>query len=128
MTPLKTTGVIQAATTIHAAETVMGGEIQCGGYDTLVLWLDYTKGDETSVAVIPKLLRVSSGTEYQLQDWTAAAGAKTVTANSFVMSATGNHYIILDVRGIEIVKFYEDATGGTPTGTLAAAYTMTRDG
>lgn len=126
--PLRTTGIIQAATVITAAETVMGGEIKCGAYDTFILWLNYVNGDETNVAVVLKFLRVTGGTEYPLMDWTAAAGAKTLTANSFVMSATGNHYIVLDVRGVEIIKFYEDATGGTPSGTLAASYTMTRDG
>ena len=131
MSPLKTTGILKAAAVTTAAETAIGGdsaEIKCGRYDTLALFLDYVKGDETNVAIIAKFLRTTGGTEYPHIDWTAAAGAKTLTANSFVMSATGNHYIVFDIRGLEFIKFYEDATGGTPTGTLAASYTMTRDG
>lgn len=128
MPPLKTTGEIQAATTITAAETAMGAEIACGAYDTLTVWLDYVKGDETNVTVVPKFLRVSGGTEYPLMDWTATPGTKNPTDNTFVISATANRYIVLDVRGKEFIKFYQDATGGTPNGTLAAAYTMTRDG
>lgn len=128
--PLKSDGVIQAATTITAAETAMGTnpEILCGAYDKLTLFLDYVNGDETSVAVIAKFLWASGGTEYPHVDWTAAAGAKTATANSFTMDASANRYIVFDIRGLEIIKFYQDATGGTPTGTLAATYTMTRDG
>ena len=106
----------------------MGGEIECGAYDSLTLFLDYVNGDETSVAVIAKTLRVSEGTEYPDVAWSAAAGAKTATANSYTMDATANRVITFDIRGVEIIKFYQDATGGTPTGTLAAAYSMTRDG
>lgn len=126
--PLKTTGILKAAAVTTAAETVMGAEIQCGAYDTITLFLDYVNGDETSVAVIAKFLRTTGGTEYPHVDWTAAAGVKTATANSFSMNATANRYITFNIKGVEFIKFYEDATGGTPTGTLAASYTMTRDG
>ena len=118
--------ILQAATTITATETVMGGEIACGHYDSFTLWLVYTKGDETGVYIVPKFLYETGGDEYPLCTWSTDAD-RTVTARRFYLTATGKHYVVLDIRGIELCKVYCDANAGTPTGTLAAYYTITRD-
>lgn len=51
-------------------------------------------------------------------------GRELTTTDSWVISATGNRYIVYDVLGLEFVKIYMDATGGTPTGTLGVYYTV----
>jgi len=52
---------IQAATTITAAETVIGDKIDVRNFNTMVVYLDYTLGDETSWELIPKILREPTG-------------------------------------------------------------------
>ncbi len=123
---LITPGVLQAATTVvKTAETDMGEEVSCGHYDTITIFLDYVKGDETGVYVIPYALLETGGDEYQWQTWSATAGDKTSTSSRALMTATGKYYITFDVRGIRFIKFKHQASGGTPTGTLAANYTLT---
>jgi hypothetical protein len=113
---------------VTAAETAIGAagsqEIRVSSSDVLGVFLNYTKGDETNVAIIPKFLYANGGDEFPIGTWLETAGAKTFTADSFVMSATGKHYLPLNVSGVPIVKLYMDATGGTPTGTLGVAYTV----
>lgn len=117
---------IQSATTITAAETAIGGEINCLGYNTLTFFVDYTNGDETSYDLIPKMLRVSGGDEHPYNTW-STGGTNTVTAEKFRFTATGKHYITLDVTGINIIKIYGDATAGTPDGTCQLSYTLTNN-
>ncbi|MCK5281866.1 MAG: hypothetical protein KAK00_00490 [Nanoarchaeota archaeon] len=118
---------IQTASVIHAAETVIGSEIDVRNFSTMCIYIDYTNGDETSVDIIPKFLRVSSGDEYPDCSWSGAAGTRTVTADIYRLTATGKHFLVLDVRGKNIIKLYEDATGGTPTGTVAVSYALSTD-
>ena len=119
-----TTAVIQTASVIHATETVIGSEIDVSTASYMTIFFEYLQGDEDSVAIIPKVLRVTGGTEHPANSWSSSAGVKTVTANSHSVSTDGNHYIVLDVRGLNIIKLYEDATGGTPDGSLAVSYTL----
>lgn len=118
------TAELQAATTITAAETVIGSEIDCSQYNTLTIWVDYTKGDETSYDIIPKYLRVTSGDEHPFGVWSTGA-IKAWTAEKFRLTASAKVYIVLNVHGIDIVKIYGDATGGTPTGTAQVGYSLT---
>ena len=112
-------------TVVTAAETLCGSEINVGSYSRLTVWCKYDKGDETNVAIIPKFLPVAGGSEeYAAITWSATAGARTLTADSWVISATGNRYIVYDVSGIEFVKIYMIATDGTPSGTLGVYYTL----
>ena len=118
---LKASGVIAKTT-----ETVMGGEINVSGYDFLTLFVVYTKGDETGVNIYPYFLRVSAGDEYPFVVWTASTGTYTAAVAKLQLAATAKRAYTFDVRGIEIVKFYQGGSNndGTPTGTIAAAYTM----
>jgi len=121
-------GVIQEATTIaKTTQTVMGVELACGHYDFLTLYLDYVNGDETGVIVKASIKQATGGTAYQDCSWTGSAGTKTVTQNEYKMTASGNHYIVFDIRGCEYISFTQGGSDndGTPTGTLAASYTMT---
>lgn len=115
---------IQAATVITALETVIGGEIEVSEFKTMTIFVDYANGDETSYDLIPKALRVTTGDEHPLCSWSSSGGTKTVTADKFRMTASGKHYITLDVRAINFIKLYGDATGGTPTGTAQIGYTL----
>ena len=118
---------IQVATVITAVETVIGSEIDIRNFSTMTVYIDYTNGDETSYDLIPKVLRVASGDEHPICSWSSSPGTKTVTADKFRMTATGKHYFVLDVRGINIIKLYGDATGGTPTGTAQIGYSLSTD-
>lgn len=119
---------LQTATTISkTTQTLIGAEIKCGSYDYITLYFDYVKGDETGVLIQAHFLQVSGGTEYQDVSWTAAAGTKTATLNELKLTATANRFAVFDVRGIAFVKFTQGGSDndGTPTGTLAATYTLT---
>lgn len=122
-------GTLQAATTIaKTTQTDIGSEIKCGGYDYLTLFFDYVNGDETGILIQAHALQATGGTEYQDVSWSAAAGTKSATVNEYTAIATKSHYITFDIRGIEYIKFTQggSANDGTPTGTLAASYTMTK--
>ena len=129
MAALISRGTLQAATTISkTTETIVGAEIPCGGHDYLTFFFTYTKGDETGLNITPYFMWESGGTAHSDQLWIAAAGTKTSTDNVYQVTSTGNYYLILDIRGIEFVKFMQGGSNndGTPTGTLAAYYTMTK--
>jgi hypothetical protein len=135
MDPVKQVTAVEASfsaelapsATVTAAETAIGGEIDCGAYNRITFFLDYAKGDETNVAITPKILRETGGTEYPYMVWTNSSGTYSVEAGSFVMAATGNHYITIDISGISVIKLYQDATGGTPDGTIVVGYLLTED-
>jgi len=119
--------VLQAATTISKTnQTLIGSVISTDHYDYITLFFTYTKGDETGLTIIPSVMRTASGTAHPFAEWTAAAGAKTVTSGNFALTASRNGYITLDVRGIAYIMFTQGGTAndGTPTGTLAASYTL----
>lgn len=115
---------VQAATTITAAETALMTALHVGMYKSMTVFVDYTNGDETSYDIIPKVLRISGGDEHPLCSWSSSGGTKTVTADKFQMTASGKHYVVLNLAGIEWIRLYGDATGGTPSGTAQIGYTL----
>ena len=124
--PQTARGKLQDAAVISkTTQTIVGQEIACGAYATITLFFDYVKGDETGVTVYPYVRWASGGQNYQDQSWTSAAGTRSVTANEYYVTASGNYIINIDVRGVQFVSFYQACADGTPTGTLAATYTMT---
>lgn len=121
------TGVLQAATTIaKTTQTLIGSEIACEGYDFLTLFFTYTKGDETGLKIVPSVLRTSSGTAYPYAVRTETGGATTLTDTTLTLTATKTSYMTFDVRGVAFMKFTQGGSNndGTPTGTLAASYTL----
>ena len=123
-----TRGVLQAETTIaKTTQTVIGAELNCGHYDYVTLFFTYTKGDETGLIIQAHFMQETGGTAHQDASWSATAGTKTATVNQYTATATASRYITFDVRGIEFIKFTQGGSNndGTPTGTLAATYTMT---
>lgn len=119
--------VLQAATTISkTTQTLIGQVINCSGYDWLTLFFTYTKGDETGLKIVPLALRVSGGTQYGYAIQTATGGAITLTDTTLTLTASKTSYMTFDVRGIELFEFTQGGSNndGTPTGTLAASYTL----
>ena len=120
-------GTLQAATVIaKTTQTIIGQEIACAHYDFLTLFMEYVNGDETGVIIQAHLMDTAGGTAHQDVSWTGSAGSKTPTANQYVLTASGNHYITFDIRSVEFLKFTQGGSDndGTPTGTLAASFTM----
>lgn len=117
--------LISEATTIIATETIIGSEIRCGHYDALSLFIDYVKGDEDGLFIVPYTMWESEGDGYQLQTWDATGAIRTVTESKFHLTASGKYLMTFDIRGIEFMKFMQDADGGTPDGTIVAAYAFT---
>ena len=125
-------GTLQAATTIaKTTQTGIGAatsvdEIGCVGYDYITLFFDYVNGDETGLIIRAHFLQASGGTEYQDETWSAAPGIKTSTLNEIQLTATISRSLTYDVRGVAFVKFTQGgiSNDGTPTGTLAATYTL----
>jgi hypothetical protein len=119
--------VLQAATVISKTnQTLIGSVIETGDYDYITLFFTYVKGDETGLTIVPSMMRTSTGTAHPFAEWSSAAGAKTVTSSTFTLTASRNGYMTFDVRGIPYIMFTQGGTSndGTPTGTLAASYTL----
>jgi hypothetical protein len=124
---MQANGILQAATTIaKTTQTLVGVEIGCDGYDWLTFFFTYTKGDETGLIITPSVLRESGGTAYPYALMTATGGAITVTDTKITITATKTGYMTFDVRGISFMKFTQGGSNndGTPTGTLAASFTL----
>lgn len=113
---------LQPATIVHAVETQIGDDIDVRRQRNLSIGINYTKGDETTVTIRLYKLFVESGVEYQAGTYGFGAGA-THTFDSFDFSGTVvPPPLELDVSGCAYVKVTEQATLGTPTGTLAVEY------
>ena len=109
------------AAVVTAAATQIGGVVPLDRpYDYATIYLDYTKGDETSVDVYPRSLDILGGIDAQWMEWSAAAGNKAPTVCTLRLTATGTYEYTYNVAGKTLLRFIVDATGGTPTGTLAA--------
>jgi len=120
------TGILQAAAVIAKTTQTLVAEIDCRGQEYLTFFFTYTKGDETGLLITPSALRASGGTAYPYSITTATGGALTVTASTLTLTATKTGYVTFDVNGIDFMKFTQggSANDGTPTGTLAASYTL----
>jgi len=120
--------VLQAATTIAKnTQTLVGFEIDCRGQDYLTFYFTYVKGDETGLIITPSVLRESGGTAYPYAERTATGGAITLTDTKITLNASKSSYMTFCVEGIGLMKFTQGGSNndGTPTGTLAASYTLT---
>jgi hypothetical protein len=127
--PLTASGTLQAATAIaKTTPTIMGAEIACGGYDYITLFYTYTKGDETGVYIYPYFRWAASGTNYPMQLWSETAGVYTAEQVKYTHTATAVMEVTIDIRGVEFIAFYQGGSNndGTPTGTLAAYWSMTK--
>ena len=125
--PKVANGVLQTATVISKTiQTDIGSAIACAGYTRITLFFSYVKGDETGLDVEVHFLRTSGGTEHQELIWTASAGVKTAAAVKHRVTASGDYHVTIDIEGVELVKFTQGGSNndGTPTGTLAASYTL----
>lgn len=121
------TETLQAATTIaKTTQTLIGKIIPCEGYDFITLFFTYTKGDETGLKIVPSMLFAVDGTAYPYAIQTATGGAITLTDTTLTLTASKTSYMTFDVRGIAFIKFTQGGSNndGTPTGTLAASYTL----
>jgi len=116
---------LQGATTLDATATSTG-TVNVSGYDRLVFWVDYILGDENFAVLTPKYLAVAGGDEHEHMEW-SVADAQLKTAKTFKLTASGKAYIVLDVKSVSQVKLYQNADGGTPTGTLQVSYTLLRE-
>lgn len=124
---MEVNGILQASATIaKTTQTLIGAEIACDGYEWLTFYFTYTKGDETGLKIVPSVLRVSGGTAYPYNVRTETGGASTLTDTTLTLTASKTSYMTFDVRGISIMKFTQGGSNndGTPTGTLAASYTL----
>jgi len=120
--------VLAEATTVTNAETVLGGEIDCGAYNRITFYFDYVNATETNVAMIVKTLLKSGGTEYPYMEWVNSSGVHTQELSTFVMSVSGGYTLSLDVSGITLMKLYQNAaSGGVFDGTIAVRYMLTED-
>lgn len=125
---LTTEATLQAATTIaKTTQTLINQEIGCASYDYITLFFTYVNGDETGLDIQAHFMPKSGGDAHQEGSWTAAAGIKTYTLNEYHMEASTVGTITIDIRGYNYIKFTQGGShdDGTPTGTLAASYSMT---
>jgi len=130
MSTSTSSGLLQAATTIaKTTETIIGAEIGCAGYDWITLFFAYVNGDETGVYIVPYVMSEASGTAYQHILWSETAGVYSAEQVKYTATATLAGSVTLSVKGIEFIKFMQggSANDGTPTGTLAASYSMSKE-
>ncbi len=122
-------GLLQAATTIaKTTETLIGAEIGCAGYDWITLFFAYTKGDETGLYIVPYIMQSSGGTAHKFVLWSEAGGVYSAEQTKYTATASLTGAITLPIKGIEYIKFMQGGSNndGTPTGTLAASYSMSK--
>lgn len=118
---------LAAAQSISTTIATAGGVIRTLGYDTLVLWVDYDKGTETSTAVRIKWARTAAAaTTYAHRTWSTTAGFRTLAAvDAYSMTASGNSYVTYDVTGVPFAQVYVQAQGivtESNQGTITVTY------
>jgi hypothetical protein len=125
---MSATGVIQTAATISkTTQTAMGSEIGTENAEYITLFFTYTKGNETGLDIILNARRTSGGTNHQNRIWSASSGVQTSNVEKIRVTATGNYYTTWYIKGMDYILFTQGGSNndGTPTGTLAASYTLT---
>jgi hypothetical protein len=124
---MSATGTIQSAAVIaKTTQTQMGDVLGTEDVETLTLFLDYVKGDETGVDVIINARRTPTGADYPIKTWSDAAGVNTAVTQKIRLTATGNYAFTISYFSADYLRFTQGGSNndGTPTGTLAAHYTM----
>jgi len=123
-------GILQAAAVIaKTTQTAVGSIIGCEGAEWLTIFGTYVKGDETGLDIICSFQRTPTGTAHPELVWTASGGVYTLAAAKHRLTASANFSFTVDVRGIDHVLVTQGGSNndGTPTGTLAASYTLKGD-
>ena len=124
---MSATGILKAAGVIaKTTQTIMGAEIPTENIECIRLFIDYVKGDETGVDVIMSMRRTSGGTSYVNQEWTSTGGVNAAVTEKIRLTATGNYSFTWFYPCADYIYFTQGGSNndGTPTGTLAASYTM----
>jgi hypothetical protein len=124
---MSATGKLQDATAISLTDQVaIGGEIGTENAEYIHLYLTYVKGDETGVSVRMFVRRTSGGTSYQSRVWTESSGVNTQNLETIYLTASGSYEFEWLLGAVDFVYFTQAAVDGTPTGTLAASYSLSQ--
>ena len=127
---MSATGILQATTVIaKTTQTLIGAAIPTEGALWLTFFGTYAKGDETGLDIVTSFMRTATGTAHPLSVWTPTAGVYTRVASVYRLTASANFTFPVDLRGVDYVMFTQGGSNndGTPTGTLAAAYTFIQE-
>jgi hypothetical protein len=126
---MSATGTLQAATVISKTDQVIiGKEIGTENAEYVHLYLTYVHGDETGVTVRMFVRRESGGTSYQSLIWSNAGGVNTCDAEEIYLTVSDSYRFDWEIGAIDYLYFTQAGTNdGTPTGTLAASYTLSKD-
>lgn len=121
--------VLQAATTIaKTTPTTIKAEIDVSEYNEISFFVIYSKGDETGVNFYVYTQSEAGGTVYQDNTLKDSSGTLSNTFNKVTLLATTTLRIDFDVSETNYVIAKQGGSNndGTPTGTLAVDYTLTR--
>lgn len=121
-----TRGTLKSGNGALTSSYVTQGDIITGaGYEQLVLIIDYTKGDETSLDFKVQYSDTKLFTDVldSIVLSTDATGISTVLTNTFTVTATKKFTLPIAMEGL-YWRFQAKATGGTPTGTINVRYRL----
>jgi hypothetical protein len=124
---MSATGILQATAVIaKTTQTLVGSVLGTEGCEYLNLFVTYTKGDETGLDIHVMFSRSADGTAHTEAEFSEAAGVYTYEDKKYRFTATAVTVIPVFVGGIDFVKVTQGGSNndGTPTGTLAVAYSM----
>jgi hypothetical protein len=125
---MSATGILQAATTIaKTVQTAVGAEIGTENAMYITLFFSYVKGNETGLDIILNARNTTGGANHQNRIWTPTSGAEAGDVEKIRVTASGDYFFTWLIKGIDFVQFTAGGSNndGTPTGTLAASYTLT---
>lgn len=112
-----------SAQTLTGSHVALGSELASHGRDKLVLFIDYTKGDETTMELKITSMTESGGTEYKKANESSSGGTTTVSAKEYQFTGSQKIELPVNMYG-SYFKVYAKATGGTPTGTVDVKYRL----
>lgn len=124
---MSATGILQAATTIaKTTQTAVGAIVGTENYEYFTLFGTYAKGNETGLDIVFNFLRTVDGTAYPAAEWTETGGLYTFQAQKWRLTASRNFFIQVYIPAVDYVLVTQGGSNndGTPTGTLAASYTL----
>jgi len=119
-------GTIGTAVAVVDTETVVGGEVSVRDFDTIALFVDYTKGTETGLIIKVYGLSEIGGDEHQLGGYLRAGGVMTADPREAQFTSSGKKVpLVYDVTGVDRIKVYQLKIGGTASGSFDLDYYKT---
>lgn len=126
-------GTLASGVTLTTTPTLATNTAKCRGAAKHSIDISWTPGVSGNILTVLVLFRadIAAGNASWIQShtWSASAGAKTRTNDSYTLTASGTSEHLLSIPIVDkpaqeyTIKYSEDSSGGAGKGTITAYWT-----